>query len=454
MRFASHNGSSKTVSAHHAIALRVTTLLSRIALTFREHLLSGFSWNVVSAVAMQGSVLLSTIIVARLLGLESFGIYSLLVATVMTVAAVAQGGSGVVATKLVGEFLASGPERVGRLLKTLRIFALSMGTCAALLLFSSAQILSADVFVRPELIHPIRLVAVATFFFAFASYQIGALQGFGAFREMSRASVVTGLCLIFLTSIGAILNQVTGALLGFVFASAIRAVMFGYALNGVRRANGVPTSVAMDFQDFRLIWRFALPSGLAGLVTVPCLWLVTVILARLPEGLSLVAVFSAAHQMRLTVLQLPSLLNAVSFSALSQLKGRNEIGGYRGIFWSNLAINAGFSTVAIIVLIALSEPLLHLYGPEFGAGKWLLVILLISVVPESLAMSSYQLIQSAGRMWYSLFAIVIPRDLTYLTLSVVLISQLGLLGAGLSYLIAWVGALLLIFISVRKRFYG
>ncbi len=187
---------------------------------------------------------------------------------------------------------------------------------------------------------------------------------------------------------------------------------------------------------------------------MPCLWLVTVLVSRLPDGLALVAMFSVAHQLRLAVLQLPSLLNAVSFSVLSQLKGRSEIGSFRGIFWSNLAINAGFSTVAIITLIALSEPLLHLYGREFGDGQWLLIILLVSVIPESLAMSTYQLIQSAGRMWYSLFAIVIPRDLSYVTLSVVVISKLGLLGAGLSYLIAWITALSLIFISVRKRFYG
>lgn len=434
--------------------MRATKILSRVVLTFREHLLSGFSWNVVSAVAMQGSVLLSTIIVARLLGLESFGIYSLLVATVMTVAAVAQGGSGLVATKLVGELLASGSERVGRVLKAFRIFAFLMGAFAALLLFSLAGTLSSDVFVRPELVQPIRLVAAATFFFVFASYQIGALQGFGAFREMGRASVITGLGHVVFTSVGAIVGQVTGALLGFVFASAIRSVMFGYALSEVRRARGVPTSVTVDFKDFRFIWRFAVPSGLAGLVTVPSLWLVTVLVARLPEGLGLVAVFSAAHQIRLAVLQLPSLLNAVSFSALSQLKGRNETGGFRGIFWSNLAINVGFSTVAVIVLIALSEPLLLLYGREFGDGQWLLIILLISVIPESTAISTYQLIQSAGRMWYSLFAIVIPRDLIYVTLSVVVISKLGLLGAGISYLIAWVTALLLIFISVRRRPHG
>jgi O-antigen/teichoic acid export membrane protein len=403
---------------------------------------------------MQGSVLVSSIIVARLLGLVSFGGYALIISTVMTVAAMAQGGTSLVATKLVGESLQSGPASVGRLLRVFRNFAFTMGVLAAILLFGLSELLADEVFARPELVQPLRLIALAGFFLVFVSYQIGALQGFGAFREMSFAGVAAGAFHVALTSLGAFLGGVNGAILGFVVSSALRAVLLGRALDEVRRAHDVPKSVVVARSDFHPIWRLAVPAGLAGIVTLPSLWLVTVLVSRLPDGLALVAIFAVAHQLRLAVLQLPSLLNAVSFSALSRAKGRNETSHFRSIFWSNLTVNIGFSAVVVIVMISLSEPLLRLYGPEFGDGRWLLIILLVSVIPESLAMSTYQLIQSAGRMWYSLFAIVIPRDLIYVTVSVVVIAELGLLGAGIAYLIAWIAALSLVFLSVRKRFYG
>lgn len=416
--------------------LTVVRHVAKIIQTFRERLLAGFSWNVLSALSLQGSVLLSTVIVARLLGLESFGVYSVLVSTVMTVAAIAQGGSGLVATKYVAEFLATEPARVARVLKMCRIVTLATGTATAALVFAAAGIISGDVLGKPELGPQVRLVAAAALFQVSVSYQFGALQGFGAFRELSRAGVLAGLGHIAFTAIGAWFGEVTGALLGFVLASALRTAVFGYVLGKVRRAHGVPDKSSLDSRDFWLFWRFALPAGLAGFVTMPSLWLVTVLVARLPDGLSLVAMFAVAHQIRLAVLQLPSLLNSVSFSVLSRLKGLNEVSSFRRVFWSNLAVNLCFSALVVTALIVAADQVLGLYGSKFTGGRWLLVVLLISVLPEMLAMTFYQLIQSAGRMWQSLYMIALPRDLIYLLLAFELLPIYGVTAAAFAYLAA------------------
>ena len=424
--------------------------IAKILLTFRERLLSGFSWNVLSAVTMQGSVLLSTIIVARMLGLEAFGGYSILVSTVMTIAAIAQAGSGLVATKYVAEFLSTDPERVGRVLKMCRVFTLATGIATAGLVFALADLISSDVLGKPELVSQVRLIAIATLFQVSVSYQFGALQGFGAFRELSRAGVLAGVGHIIFTAVGAWLGQVTGALIGFVLASAFRSAAFGYMLGLVRRTHGVPNTATLDPQEFWLIWRFALPAGLAGFVTMPCLWLVMVLVARQPDGLSLVAIFAVAHQVRLAVLQLPSLLNSVSFSVLSRLKGRNEAGDFRRVFWSNLIVSLCFSALLVTGLILAADQVLGLYGGKFTAGRWLLIILLVSVLPEMLAISFYQLIQSAGSMWQSLFVVVIPRDLSYLLVAALLLPAYGLVAAGLAYIIAWLVALSAILFIVNR----
>lgn len=418
--------------------MHASNTLSQFVRTFRERLLAGLSWNVLSAVTLQGSVLLSSIIVARVLGLTSFGAYSILVSTVMTVAAIAQGGSGLVATKYVAEFLASEPDRVGRVLNMCRVFAMVTGACTAALVFAAAGVISGDLLGRPELEVLVRLVAAAVFFQVSVSYQFGALQGFGAFRELGRAGVVTGLGHIAFTTIGAWFGQLPGALLGFVLASGFRSAVFAYLLKTVRHSHGVPETSVFDRTDFRRLWRFALPAGLAGFVTMPCLWLVTVLVARLPDGLGLVALLSVAHQVRLAVLQLPSLLNAVSFSVLSRLKGLDETRRFRSVFWSNLAVNLVFSTLVVAPLIFAAESVMRIYGRDFAGGQWVLVLLLVSVLPEMLAMTFYQLIQSAGRMWHSLFLIAIPRDLIYLSLAAFFLATYGLTAAAAAYLTAHV----------------
>lgn len=399
---------------------------------------------------MQGSVLVSTIIVARLLGLQSFGAYSVLVSTVMMIAAVAQGGSGLVATKYVAEYLASDPERVGRVLGLCRVFTMAMGACTAALVFAAAGLLSVDVLGKPELEPLVRLVAVATFFQVSVSYQFGALQGFGTFKELSRAGMLAGLGHIALTAVGAWLGQIPGALLGFVLASALRTVVCGYILSRVCLAHGVVEKIEFDGDEMRRMWRFALPAGLAGIVTITCLWLVTVLLARLPNGLDMVAMFSVANQVRLTALQIPSLVNGVSFSVLSRLKGQDEQIGFRKVFRSTLAVNSGVSILLVIIIIIAANKILSLYGTEFVHGRSALIILLISVIPEMLAVTFYQLIQSAGLMWHSLFLVILPRDIFYLAIVAFLLPTYDIVGAAIAYLIAWLIALIFILVLIRQ----
>lgn len=410
--------------------------LPRLVATFRTRLAAGASWNLLAALSLQGSVLLTSVIVARILGLSAFGAYAVLVAAVMTIATVAQGGSGLVASKFVGERLASSAQRVANVLRLCAWFTLATGLVASLLMMAAAGPLCSGILQRPELEPAVRLVALATFFQVSVSYQFGALQGFGAFRQLSRASAIAGIGHVVFNAAGAWLGGLNGALIGFVAASALRFVTFSVLLHVVRREHGIPPCHRLEADEWRKVGQFALPAGLAGLVTMPCLWLVTVLVAQLPEGLAIAALLSAAHQVRLGVLQLPSVLNAVSFSLLSRLKGRDEPTGYREVFWTGLWMNLLFATAVVVVLAVLAEPVLRIYGEGFVAGRWVLVILLLSVLPELLAITTYQLVQSAGRMWQSLFFIAAPRDLTYLALAAAVVSPHGAIGAAVAYLVA------------------
>lgn len=425
------------------------TSVKAIIRTFREFLLAGFLWTALSAVMLQGSTMVSTIIVARFLGVESFGAYSILVATVMTIANIASGAAGLVATKYVAEFMASSPARVARVLRMCRIVTLVTGASAATLMFAGAHVLGSRALGRPDLEPLIRLVAVAALFQVSSFYQYGALQGFGAFRALGRVSVLAGFGQVALMAVGAWVGALTGALLGFVGASALRVVIFEFVLHHVRRARAIPDTASLDRGDFRLIWRFWLPAGLVGFVITPSLWLVTVFVARLPDGLRLVAMLAVAHQCRLAVLQLPSLLNTVSFSVLSRIKGLKQADGFRRVFWSNLVVTLAFSSLVVIALVMAAEPLLRLYGRDFVSGRSLLIVLLLSVLPETLGTSWYQLIQTGGRMWQSLFAIAIPRDVLYVALAAMLLPTYGVIGAGLAYGVAQCVSLLATIVMAR-----
>lgn len=393
-------------------------------------------WNMASTLAMQGSVMLTGIVLARLLGLESFGVYSIASTTVMTLVGVAQGGVGIVGVKFVGELLHHQPNRVARVLRMCSFFTSATGIVASVLLWTLAPYIATKILGSPEVEFALKIVSISIFFNVQTVYLQGALQGFGAFRSMSIAGVVSGMAHFLLSVVTAYLSGVNGALVALVVAAAVRWVAFKKTLNVTRKQHSITSSDRVQPEDWSLIWRFGLPAGLASLVTLPCLWGVTAFVARQPNGIMLVGLFSVAHQLRQLVLQLPLMLNSVASSVLGRLKGEGNSGEYWNVFRSNLILTGGFASLVALLVALMSSWILSLYGQNFLEAKPLLLVLMIAVIPEVLGTAGYQLVQSSGRMWRSFLVIVCPRDLIYMGLAILMLPSYGLLGVGLAYLAA------------------
>lgn len=426
---------------------------SHVARTFTSRLLGSFSWAVLSTLAMQGSVLVSSLLVARLIGIEDFGIYSVLVSTALTVAAVAQGGLGLVNTKFVAEQLHSDLAGVARTLHMSGRFTLWAGGVATCLLFVASPFIAVTILHKPQVEPLVRLVAVAVLFQTIATAHLGALQGFGAFEVLGRTSLISGVLFVLSCAAGAWLGGAGGALTGFSCACAIRSFLLYWALRKVQAELRVPpVHVQPGASEWRKLLSFALPAGISSLVTLPSLWGVTALVARQPDGLVWAGLFAVAHQLRTAVLQLPVLLNSVSFSVLSRLRGRGDVQAARHVFWTNVACCIGFALAIIGVLTILIDPVLKLYGPEFVRGRELVILLLVAIVPEIIGICAYQLIQISGAMWRSLFFIVGPRDVLYFILAAILLPWLGLIGAGWAYLIAYLFGCVATILIGRSRF--
>jgi O-antigen/teichoic acid export membrane protein len=414
---------------------------------FRQRLLSGFAWNLVAAVAGQGSVLLASMIVARIVGVKDFGAYAFLVTLVLTLAAIGQAGSGLVAAKFVAEFAAQQPERAARVLVTCRWFTLGTGILLGTVLLIAAVPVARALLGDAEPAAGVRWAALAVALLTAQAYTMGTLQGLGAFQRLSRVGVWSGLAHIVLSVAGAWWAGVAGAMAGYAAACAVRSLLLRRAMRAQCRESGIAcTRQELDVlppergTDLPLMWRVGLPAALSGLVTMPCQWAVTWLVSREDAGLAAVALFSVSLQLKAAVSQLPALLNHVSFSQLSRHKQAEQGAIFSGIIRSSMAVNFAFSILAATLLSFLAGPLLSLYGSDFKEGRYVLVVLLVSVVPEIMTLTLYQLVQSAGRMWRSLFAISMPRDALLLLAAAVCVPRFGVIGASIAFLISQVAA--------------
>lgn len=418
--------------------------------TFKNHLLNGLAWNAFGAASLQGSNLLITAALIYILGLSQFGAYQLIVSTLFMIANFAQGGCAFVATKIIAENVDQDRARVGSFLRLFSNVTTLAGLLAAATIIVFAPIICSRILSRPELLNELYIASVSVIFQIGFTYRTGALQGFSAFRALGKTNAFSGVIAIIFISAGAHQGQLEGALAGYTFAQAFRSLACFVTLRHIRRDHRIPAGCKISSSDYRTIWHLALPAGLAGLITVPALWSVNLAISHLPDGLALVGIFAIAHQIRQAALYFPTLLNAVSFTVSSRLLGAGTGGEAKAVFSTNVILNVGFGLIMAAMLFIFAPQILGLWKISSPTGIDALRLLALSLVPELAATSIYQLVQSSGLMWRSLFQIALPRDLLLCVLSLTLLPFFGLSGAAGAYLFAHIIGLVMTLFTARQ----
>jgi O-antigen/teichoic acid export membrane protein len=108
------------------------------------------------------------------------------------------------------------------------------------------------------------------------------------------------------------------------------------------------------------------------------------------------------------------------------------------VFRTNLQWMVGTAFVVACGIWFTSPLILRLFGKDFGDSRLYLVLLLSSAVIETLTIAIYQLVQTSGRMWLSLFAIGLPRDMLLIGLSLYLVPKYAGIGLAWAYVAAQV----------------
>lgn len=402
--------------------------------TFRDKLLAGAFWNVLATVAWQGSMLLTTLVLANLLGIADFGAFALLLSTMVAVTTVSQGGVGILATKYVAELRVADRPRAGRVIALCRAGSTLSGVLACILVAVLAPVIAVDLMEQPALAPMIVMFSPYVLFSVLNTYQMGALHGFGAFRHVTKYGVLHGLAHLGGCAAATAAYGLEGAIAAFVVSSILRWLLFAHLMRYVIAESGIRPSLQGARGELRKLRDFAIPSVLSGVVMLPAIWVPNLLLARLPSGTEEVGAYHAANQLRVLALQLPLVLNSVAVSVLNHQRGQGDHQAYKDVFWANLWVTLLAGATSILVLGVFSNEVLGLFGQDFTRAQGLLLILLAAVIPEIIAPASYQHIQAQARMWLLLFGVVIPRDFALVGLSWLLAERFGALGVGWAYL--------------------
>jgi O-antigen/teichoic acid export membrane protein len=269
--------------------------------TLGRRLSAGVFWSIVGTVVSRGLMLVSSVLIARMLGLEVFGEFGMVRSTVTMFVVFAGFGLGLTATKHVAEFRESAPERAGDVIVLSWLVAAVTGAVIGIALMIGAPWLAEKSINAPHLTGVLRIGSIILFFSALTGAQTGALSGFEAFKTIARVNLFVGLLSFPVMIIGAY----TGGLYGAVWALAINTgfhwLLNHFALCREMKRFNITLSLRNCGRERPMLWRFSLPAVLSGVMVGPAGWVCNAILVNQLGGYAALGIFTAAFQVSLLI---------------------------------------------------------------------------------------------------------------------------------------------------------
>lgn len=399
-----------------------------------RRLTDGIAWSLVAQVSAQGATFLSNIFVANLVGRTTYGQYATVVGTLLSISSLAQLATGYTSVKYLAELRTVDPVRAGRVVGVCSLVSSVSAIIATIAVLACSPWLASSVFRAPTLAIPLAIGSLFLGFSIVNGFQIGALTGLEAFRQLGKASLVSGTIVVLSCSGFAHFFGVTGAVGGLVLASIVRWGVFNYYFSKELQEHGIPTNFKGFRQERDVFIRFALPAALCGLSVGPSQWLGSVALVRQPHGFSEMALFNAAYSLLIMVLFVPRVADRVAMARINFHRGIRDQRGYRTVFLINLCTTLGITLIGGLAALLFGPFLLRLFGKSFvAAGSQVLFYFILGAFPEGLLLAMYQLLQSNEKMWTVMLGVNLPRDVLFPILAFLLAHQ-GAVGLAKAYL--------------------
>jgi O-antigen/teichoic acid export membrane protein len=399
-------------------------------------LAKGAFWSLIGTVLSRSLSVVSSILVARMLGKVGMGELGIIQSTVGIFSAFAGLGMGLTATKFVAEYRTKDPQRAGAMLGLSASVSWASGAAMMLAMLVLAPWFAQHTLAAPQLAGMIRVGSVLLLIGSVNGAQTGALAGFEAFKTIARVNLVCGLLSFPLMVGGAWYFGLVGAVWGLVGSVAVNCLFSHLALRREAAAAGVPFSAKLQPDQLGVLWRFSLPSVLCNVIFGPVNWACNALLVNRPNGYAEMGVFNVTLSWFNAVTFLPSVLAQVILPLLSSQAAEAGGGSQKKIVVLAIKTNA-IAVIPIALLIACVSPLImSCYGTGFREGWPTLVVTVLTAGILAVQFPPVQAITASGRMW-AVFFTYVSYGVLYFGLTFALVGW-GALGLSTARLFAYI----------------
>jgi O-antigen/teichoic acid export membrane protein len=416
--------------------LRARTLAALPHGSVRRRLAGGVFWTMLGSLLGQGVVALGSIVLARLLGKEGFGQYGILQSTIGMFAVFAGLSMGYVASKHVAESVVTDKEKTGRVIGLSLLVAAAAGILVAAALAFRAGPFARRFLGSEELAGALRIAAPILLFGAVAGVQRGVLAGLEEFRAQNILVTALAVVTVVLTTIGASLADLAGAMWGAMIGAALSLLGLTIVYRRALGRAGIPVHFRGTWRERRVLWTLAIPALLNGIMVAPVVWVTNAILVNSPGGYGEMGLFNAANQWRTILMYVPSMVLTPLLPIMTQLHATGEYQQLRRVLTRTLGLSVAAVGVLALGLTLFAGQIMRLYGAGFEAGTSVFYLIMLVSVLLSAGVVVGGLLSSTGAMWTGfLFNSVWAAAM--IGTAVIAVPRAGALGLALAYAISY-----------------
>lgn len=361
--------------------------------------LGGAAWSVLGAVASSGVTLVMLILVARLLGKETYGQFVVIQSTLGMVGVFAGFGIGAAATRYVAELRALDIIRLGHILILAERTVLGFGLIASTGLVLAAPWMASHILNAPGVGVPLAIAALAVFFTALDGYQKSVLIGFESMRAFAIGTIIGVIAGFPIMLLGAKHYGLQGAAVAMVVNALIQASISRYQMARELKKFEVKRSPINCLSEWPILWHFAFPALLAGALVGPAHWTAQAMLAHTSNGYAELAVLGIAMQWFNVILFVPGTAGRVVLPILTDHVTKSDLRSSRQILLYAMGANALVAVPLAVIVGILSPYIMSLYGKNFEHDYIPLVLAVMTAALLAIQAPVGNLLAASSRMW-------------------------------------------------------
>jgi O-antigen/teichoic acid export membrane protein len=388
--------------------LSPSTGIARVATSARRRLgtsplenrlLGGLYWTVLGTAASRGALLVASLVLARLLGRDSFGEFGAIESTIGMFAVFGNLGLSLSAIKFVAKYEHSDPAKAGRILALCHILSVAAGAAATIALNLAAPWLASSALASPQLTTNLQIAALVLVLSAIHGTFNGVMLGLQAFRTNGWANVAVGAASLPILVGGALLGGIRGAVVGLVVVQAIQVATMSFALWPIAKARGLRPIWRGCFGECGTLLGFSLAALVNSSLVAPVNWLLVTLVVNYGGGYGELGLFQVANTWFLVLLFVPGKLSQVYYPLIEELLARDETAQARAFVWKLIRMNFVLFGVFALVATVASRWILQCYGPEYLAARPALVLTVWTAVCVAATQPLTALVFAHSRMW-------------------------------------------------------